>query len=54
MEQAIRVTEWSLERGWDEEKGGIFLFRRSCRKARAQPGLSRLFDMLRRGERFVF
>lgn len=26
MEQAIRVTEWSLERGWDPEFGGIFYF----------------------------
>jgi N-acylglucosamine 2-epimerase len=26
MEQAIQVLEWSLERGWDEEKGGIFYF----------------------------
>lgn len=26
MEKAIRVTEWSLERGWDKEKGGIFYF----------------------------
>lgn len=26
MEQAIRVTEWSLERGWDKEQGGIFYF----------------------------
>ena len=26
MERAIKVTEWSLERGWDEEMGGIFYF----------------------------
>jgi len=26
MELAIKVTEWSLERGWDEEKEGIFYF----------------------------
>jgi len=26
MELAIKVTEWSLERGWDKEKGGIFYF----------------------------
>ncbi len=26
MEQAINVTRWSLERGWDKEMGGIFYF----------------------------
>lgn len=26
METAIQVTEWSLERGWDDEMGGIFYF----------------------------
>ena len=26
MELAIQVTEWSLERGWDKEKDGIFYF----------------------------
>lgn len=26
MQTAIRVTEWSLERGWDNEMGGIFYF----------------------------
>ena len=26
MEKAIRVTEWSLERGWDNEMDGIFYF----------------------------
>lgn len=26
METAIQVTEWSLERGWDKEMGGIFYF----------------------------
>ncbi len=26
MRLAIKVTEWSLKRGWDEEKGGIFYF----------------------------
>ncbi len=26
MESAIKVTEWSLERGWDNEMGGIFYF----------------------------
>ena len=26
METAIKVTEWSLERGWDKEMGGIFYF----------------------------
>ena len=26
MEKAIRVTEWSLERGWDNEMEGIFYF----------------------------
>ncbi len=26
FETAIRVTEWSLERGWDTEKEGIFYF----------------------------
>lgn len=26
MEAAIEVTEWSLERGWDNEMGGIFYF----------------------------
>ncbi len=26
MEKAIKVTKWSLERGWDKEKEGIFYF----------------------------
>lgn len=26
METVIQVTEWSLERGWDKEMGGIFYF----------------------------
>ena len=26
MEKAIKVTEWSLTRGWDKEKDGIFYF----------------------------
>lgn len=26
MEKAIKVTEWSLMRGWDKEKDGIFYF----------------------------
>jgi len=26
MELSIQVTEWSLERGWDQEMGGIFYF----------------------------
>lgn len=26
MEKAIKVTEWSLERGWDKENDGIFYF----------------------------
>ena len=26
MRQAIKITEWSLERGWDDEKEGIFYF----------------------------
>lgn len=26
METSIQVTEWSLERGWDNEMGGIFYF----------------------------
>ncbi len=26
MELAIKVTEWSLKRGWDKEKDGIFYF----------------------------
>ena len=26
MELAIQVTEWSLQRGWDKEKEGIFYF----------------------------
>ncbi len=26
MEKAIEVTRWSLQRGWDNEKGGIFYF----------------------------
>lgn len=26
MEKAIKVTEWSLELGWDKEKDGIFYF----------------------------
>jgi len=26
METSIKVTEWSLERGWDNEMGGIFYF----------------------------
>ncbi len=26
METSIKVTEWSLERGWDDEMGGIFYF----------------------------
>lgn len=26
MEKAIKVTEWSLQRGWDKEQGGIFYF----------------------------
>lgn len=26
MERAIKITEWSLKRGWDQELGGIFYF----------------------------
>lgn len=26
MEKSIKVVKWSLERGWDKEKGGIFYF----------------------------
>jgi N-acylglucosamine 2-epimerase len=26
METSIKITEWSLERGWDNEQGGIFYF----------------------------
>jgi N-acylglucosamine 2-epimerase len=26
MKKCIQITEWSLERGWDNEKGGIFYF----------------------------
>lgn len=26
METCIQITEWSLERGWDKEMGGIFYF----------------------------
>jgi N-acylglucosamine 2-epimerase len=26
MELAIQVTDWSLQRGWDNEKGGILYF----------------------------
>lgn len=41
MEQAIRVTEWSLERGWDQEKDGIFYFVDLC----GHPVLSLEWDM---------
>ncbi|MBE5732523.1 MAG: N-acylglucosamine 2-epimerase [Clostridiales bacterium] len=26
MEKCIKITEWSIERGWDKEKGGMFYF----------------------------
>ena len=26
MDRAVEIMEWSLERGWDREKGGIFYF----------------------------
>lgn len=41
MRKAIKITEWSLERGWDNEKGGIFYFV----DAENKPVLSLEWDM---------
>ena len=41
METAIKITRWSLERGWDEEMGGIYYFMDADNK----PVLSLEWDM---------
>jgi len=41
MEKAIAIVDWSLERGWDVEKGGIFYFV----DAEKKPVLSLEWDM---------
>jgi len=41
MEKAIRVNFWALERGWDQEKGGIFYFQ----DVENKPVLSLEWDM---------
>lgn len=41
MRKMIRVTHWSLERGWDKEKGGIFYFQ----DVENKPVLSLEWDM---------
>lgn len=41
MEKAIKVNLWALERGWDQEKGGIFYFQ----DVEGKPVLSLEWDM---------